>query len=267
MPLFGSGLNPALQDWSGRWVWIIGASTGIGRATASALHGRGARVIVSARQADALASFVQGHAGSLALALDVTRHEQLREAARAVQRHAQGAPALVVYCAGHYRAQQATRFDRWEMEKHLAVNYRGALNMLDVVLPMFTAARAGHISLVGSVAGYRGLPKSLAYGPTKAALNNLAESLYLDLQPLGVGVSIVNPGFVETPLTAQNEFKMPALISPEEAARQMLKGWAQGRFEMNFPRRFTVWMRLLRCLPDAWYFAAVRRMTGQGAAA
>ncbi|HEY8881715.1 MAG TPA: SDR family NAD(P)-dependent oxidoreductase [Roseateles sp.] len=255
-------LNPPLRDWTGRWAWVIGASTGIGRATAAALHRQGARVIVSARDGEALASFVQAHSGSVALPLDVTQHEQLREAARAVQRHAQGAPALVVYCAGHYRAQQATHFDRWEMERHLAVNYRGVLNLLDVVLPLLTAARAGHISLVGSVAGYRGLPQSLAYGPTKAALNNLAESLYLDLQPLGIGVSIVNPGFVETPLTAQNQFRMPALISPEEAARQMLKGWASGRFEMNFPRRFTAWMRLLRCLPDAWYFAAVRRATG-----
>lgn len=255
-------LNPPLRDWTGRWAWIIGASTGIGRATAAALHRQGARVIVSARDGEALDGFVQAYAGSVALALDVTQREQLREAAVAVQRHAQGVPALIVYCAGHYRAQQATHFDHAEMEKHLAVNYRGVLNLLDVVLPQLTAARAGHISLVGSVAGYRGLPQSLAYGPTKAALNNLAESLYLDLQSLGIGVSIVNPGFVETPLTAQNQFRMPALISPEEAARQMLRGWARGRFEMNFPRRFTAWMRLLRCLPDAWYFAAVRRATG-----
>lgn len=256
------GLNPPLRDWRGRWVWVVGASTGIGRATASALHAQGARVIVSARHADALDAFVATHPGSLALPLDVTQHEQFRQACKAVRRHAQAVPALVVYCAGHYRAQQATRFDRWEMERHLAVNYRGALNLLDVVLPLLTAAGTGHISLVGSVAGYRGLPKSLAYGPTKAALNCLAESLYLDLHPLGIGVSIVNPGFVQTPLTAQNDFRMPALISPEEAARHMLDGWARGRFEMNFPRRFTAWVRLLRCLPDAWYFAAVRRATG-----
>lgn len=262
MPMFSTGLNPPLQDWQGRWVWVIGASSGIGRATASALHRLGARVIVSARQADALNAFVQSHQGSVALPLDVTQHEQLRQAAKSVHGYAQGAPALVMYCAGHYKPQQATAFDRWEMEKHLAINYRGALNMLDVMLPILTAARAGHISLVGSVAGYRGLPKSLAYGPTKAALNNLAENLYLDLHPLGLGVSIVNPGFVETPLTAQNSFRMPALISTEEAARHILDGWARGRFEMNFPRRFTAWMRLLRWLPDPWYFAAVRRATG-----
>ena len=255
-------LNPPLHDWSGRWVWIVGASSGIGRATASALHAQGARVIVSARQADALEAFTREHEGSVAMPLDVTRPDDVHAAAQAVRKLAGGAPALVLYCAGHYKAQRATQFDRVEMERHLDVNYRGVLNLLDAVLPMLTAARAGHLSLVGSVAGYRGLPMSLAYGPTKAALNNLAENLYLDLHPLGLGVSIVNPGFVETPLTAQNHFTMPALITPDEAAQQMLKGWVQGRFEMNFPRRFTAWMRLLRCLPDAWYFAAVRRMTG-----
>ncbi len=255
-------LNPPLRDWAGRWVWIVGASSGIGRATAAALHARGARVVVSARQAAALDDFVRQHAGSVALPLDVTQPDDLRNAAHTVQRLAGGPPELVLYCAGHYQAQRATAYDAREMERHLAVNYVGVLHLLAAVLPLMTAARRGHLSLVGSVAGYRGLPMSLAYGPTKAALNNLAETLYLDLHPLGVGVSIVNPGFVETPLTAQNHFAMPALITPDEAARHMLKGWAQGRFEMNFPRRFTAWVRLLRCLPDAWYFAAVRRMTG-----
>lgn len=262
MSLLSPALNPPLRDWQGRWAWVIGASSGIGRATASALRLRGAHVVVSARQPDLLDAFVRDHPGCLALPLDVTSAEEVLAVAQRVQWHAQGAPALVVYCAGHYRAQRATEFDRAEMERHLAVNYTGALNLLDAVLPMLITARAGHLSLVGSVAGYRGLPLSLAYGPTKAALHNLAENLYLDLHPLGVGVSIVNPGFVDTPLTAQNGFRMPALISPEEAAQHMLRGWADGRFEMNFPRRFTAWMRLLRCLPDAWYFAAVRRATG-----
>lgn len=262
MPLFGSALNPAMTDWQGRWVWIVGASSGIGRATAVALHRRGARVVVSARQAAALDDFVQAHPGSVAMPLDVTDAAAVRRAAQAVQAQAGGVPALVLYCAGHYRALRATEFDLAEMQRHLAVNYGGALNLLDAVLPALLAAGHGHLSLVGSVAGYRGLPQALAYGPTKAALNSLAESLYLDLHPCGIGVSIVNPGFVDTPLTAQNAFRMPALITPEEAASHMLQGWAKGRFEMNFPRRFTRWLRLLRCLPDAWYFAAVRRATG-----
>lgn len=262
MPLFGCPLNPPLQDWSGRWVWVIGASSGIGRATAAALHSQGARVIVSARNASALDDFVKDHAGCLALPLDVSDANAVRDAALQVQDHAGHQLALALYCAGHYRAQSATVFDLAEMQRHLAVNYCGALYLLDALLPMLLSAGSGHISLVGSVAGYRGLPLSLAYGPTKAALNNLAENLYLDLHSRGLGVSVINPGFVDTPLTADNLFSMPALISAEQAAQCILEGWRDGRFEMNFPRRFTRWMRLLRCLPDAWYFAAVRRATG-----
>lgn len=262
MSWFTRTLNPPLVAWQGRWAWVIGASSGIGRATAAALHAQGASVIVSARQAAALEDFVAAHPGCVALPLDVTDAAAFRAAAQVVQARVGAMPDLVLYCAGHYRALQATAFDLDQMQQHLAVNYLGVLHLLDAVLPGLLAAGRGHLSLVGSVAGYRGLPQSLAYGPTKAALNNLAENLYLDLHSRGLGVSIVNPGFVDTPLTAQNRFRMPALIGADEAARHMLRGWAQGRFEMNFPRRFTRWVRLLRCLPDAWYFAAVRRTTG-----
>ena len=102
----------------------------------------------------------------------------------------------------------------------------------------------------------------MAYGPTKAALINLAEVLFLDLRPHGVGVSVVCPGFVDTPLTAQNQFRMPALLTPAQAANAMLRGWARGDFEMHFPKRFTVILKLLRVLPYRWYFALVHRLTG-----
>jgi short-subunit dehydrogenase len=148
------------------------------------------------------------------------------------------------------------------MLRHQQVNYVGALYVLDAVLPAMLQRGSGHLSLVGSVAGYRGLPQSLAYGPTKAALINLAETLYLDLQASGVGVSLVNPGFVETPLTAGNRFSMPALISPAQAATEILAGWARGEFEIHFPKRFTLWMKTLRVLPYALYFPAVRKFTG-----
>jgi NAD(P)-dependent dehydrogenase (short-subunit alcohol dehydrogenase family) len=139
--------------------------------------------------------------------------------------------------------------------------------VLDTVLPAMLARAseglaAGHISLVSSVAGMRGLPKSLAYGPTKAALINLAETLYLDLRPSGIGVSVINPGFVETPLTAQNDFAMPALITPAQAAQAVLGGWARGDFEIHFPKRFTHWLKFLRLLPYRVYFPLVRKMTG-----
>ena len=257
-------LNPPLRDWHGRRVWLIGASSGIGRATAAALHARGAQVIVSARSGNALDAFVAQHPGSAALVMDTAQPQQVQAAATQVL--AGGAPDLVCYCAGHYRDMRATDFDLAEMLRHEQINYNGALHVLAAVLPAMLAAaqggRPGHVSIVSSVAGYRGLPKSLAYGPTKAALINLAEALYLDLHALGMGVSVVNPGFVATPLTAGNDFTMPALISPEAAAEAIVRGWARGHFDIHFPKRFTRVMKLLRVLPYRWYFPAVHRFTG-----
>ena len=262
-------LNPCMESWAGKTAWLVGASTGIGRATASALHAAGARVIVSARGREALDRFVAEHGRSDAIALDATDRDAMRDAAaRIVSVH--GRIDLAMYCAGTYKAQRATAFDLDVTLNHVQVNYVGALYLLDAVLPVMQAqakaakpgASGGHISLVSSVAGFRGLPQSLAYGPTKAALINLAETLYLDLQPVGLGVSIINPGFVETPLTSQNQFKMPALITPEEAAREIMRGWKRGEFEIHFPKRFTFWMKALRHLGYGSYFAAVRRSTG-----
>jgi NAD(P)-dependent dehydrogenase (short-subunit alcohol dehydrogenase family) len=179
-------LNFRIADWRGRTVWLVGASTGIGRATASALHAQGAKVVVSARNADALRAFADGHAGALALPLDVTDTPALKAMASALA--ARGALDCVLYCAGHYHAMDALHMDLGDMVRHNEVNYLGALRVLDAVLPHLLAqppdertGQRGHISLIGSVAGYRGLPNSLAYGPTKAALINLAETLYLDL--------------------------------------------------------------------------------------
>lgn len=258
-------LNPPLRDWTGRVVWLVGASTGIGRAAADRLHARGARVIVSARTAATLQEFVGTHADSEAIALDATDRDAMRAAtAQIVQRH--GRIDLVLYCAGIYTPMRATAFDLDVALRHVQVNYVGALVLLDAVLPQLlkqaAAGQGGHLSLVSSVAGYRGLPQSLAYGPTKAALINLAETLYLDLHARGVGVSVVNPGFVETPLTAGNDFHMPALITPDEAAEEILRGWARGRFEIHFPKRFTLSLKALRHLSDTLYFAAIRRSTG-----
>ena len=251
-------LNPPLVDWAGKIVWIVGASSGIGQATAAALHAQGARVVVSARNAQSLAAFVDAHPGSRALALDVTERKAVQE--RATQLLAQGPLDCVVYCAGHYNAMRADALDVNDMLRHNEVNYIGALYLLEAVLPALLARGSGHISLVGSVAGYRGLPNSLAYGPTKAALINLAETLYLDLHNKGLGVSIINPGFVQTPLTAGNEFAMPALLTPEQAAQAILRGWARGAFEIHFPKRFTLWLKALRILPNRLFFQLVRRI-------
>jgi NAD(P)-dependent dehydrogenase (short-subunit alcohol dehydrogenase family) len=253
-------LNPPIAHWTGRRVWLIGASTGIGRATAELLHSKGAKVIVSARSASALDALAVQCPGLQALTLDATDETAVKTAA--TQLLAAGPLDLVMYCAGTYAAVRAQDMQPGDIAHHMQVNYLGAVYCIAAVLPAMLAAGKGHISVVSSVAGFRGLPKSLAYGPTKAALINLAETLYIDLHDVGIGVSVVNPGFVQTPLTAQNTFHMPALISPAQAAIDIVANWERGRFEIHFPKRFTRWMKLLRIVPYSLYFKLVRRFTG-----
>lgn len=254
-------LNPRIDDWRGRVCWLVGASTGIGRATAERLHALGATVVVSARGAASLDAFVRAHPGSHAEVLDATDREAMRESTRRIVA-THGRIDLAVYCAGYYKPMRATAFDLDDALRHENVNYVGALHLLDAVLPVLLRQRGGHLSLVSSVSGYRGLPKALAYGPTKAALINLAESLWFDLTDHGIGVSVVCPGYVDTPLTEQNDYKMPGLISAEEAAGHIVRGWSRGDFEMHFPKRFTLWVKMLSHAGDALYFRAVRRVTG-----
>jgi NAD(P)-dependent dehydrogenase (short-subunit alcohol dehydrogenase family) len=254
-------LNPRIDDWKGRVVWLVGASTGIGRATAERLHALGATVVVSARSAATLDAFVRSHAGSLAIALDATDRVAMRDAARQIV-DTHGRLDMAVYCAGYYKPMRATAFDLDDALRHEQVNYVGALHLLDAVLPTLLRQRSGHISLVSSVSGYRGLPNALAYGPTKAALINLAESLYFDLTDHGIGVSVVCPGYVETPLTEQNDYKMPGLISADQAALEIVDGWRRGQFEIHFPKRFTRWVKALSHVGRWLYFTTVRRVTG-----
>lgn len=253
-------LNTPITHWQGRRVWLVGASTGIGLACAQALRAAGAQVVVSARKAQGVQDWAAQDAGVQWHALDVGEPLQVQAAARAIL--AQGPLDLLVYAAGYYQAQRATAMDIEDLLQHDKVNYQGALQVIHAVLPSMLARQSGHISLLSSVAGWRGLPNGLAYGPTKAALTHLAETLYLDLQDQGIGVSVVNPGFVATPLTAQNQFTMPALISSDQAASEMLKGWAKGQFDIHFPKRFTLWLKLLRLLPYRLYFPLVRKFTG-----
>ncbi len=258
-------MNPELKDWQGRVVWLVGASSGIGRALAVALHGAGATVILSARQKPLLDDFVREHPGSEAISLDVLEAATLQQAAQQIVSD-HGRIDLALYCAGHYQPMRAQDFSLAGALRHLDVNYVGALNLLAAMLPQLLLqahrGQGGHLSLVSSVAGFRGLPRSLAYGPSKAALSHLAEALYLDLSPSKIGVSVIHPGFVATPLTAQNDFHMPALITADQAAQEILKGWAKGRFEIHFPKRFTLLLKLMSHLGHGLYFWMVRRATG-----
>ena len=253
-------LNSPMADWSGRRVWLVGASSGIGLACAQALRAAGAQVVISARHAQSVQAWAAQDPGVQWCPLDVTHGPEVQAVAKAIV--AGGPLHMVVYCAGYYKAQRATALDLNQLLQHDQVNYQGALQVLAAVLPTLLAQQQGHISLISSVAGWSGLPNGLAYGPTKAAMTHLAETLYMDLQDQGIGVSVVHPGFVATPLTAQNEFAMPALITPAKAAQEMLRGWARGQFDIHFPRRFTLWLKLLKMLPYRLYFPLVRRFTG-----
>jgi short-subunit dehydrogenase len=155
---------------------------------------------------------------------------------------------------------RADDFDLARAEKVVAVNFNGAMRLAATVLPDLKPG--GGIAFVASVAGYRGLPRSLAYGPGKAALIHFAECLWYDLVPQGIGVWIVNPGFVATRLTDRNDFDMPALLTPEQAAAELVEGFTTGRFEIHFPKRFTRVMKLIAHLPYRWSFPLIRRFTG-----
>lgn len=254
-------LNPPIKDWANQRVWIIGASTGIGKALAENLLARGARVAVSARRAQALEEAFSANANALRLPLDMTDNAQLVNAIGVIEK-AWGGLDLGIVMAGTYRGIRAWELNDAAIRDMMQTNVYGAMNASALLSKQFLKQGTGHVSIVSSVAGYRGLPKALVYGPSKAAMINFAETLYLDLSEKGIGVSVVNPGFVRTPLTAQNEFKMPHLIEPEEAAREMIAGYEQGDFEIHFPRAFTRQLKFMRHLPYSLYFKLIKRSTG-----
>lgn len=250
--------NTKISQWAGKSVWLIGASTGIGEALARDLAGLGARVLLSARSAGTLAILAAQLPDSTAIAFDFTNAQQTATAWEAVLA-AVGVPDLVIVNAGTYVAMPVKHFDAAGAWHQFAVNVGGPLVVLGHVLPAYLEAKKGHIVLVSSVAGYRGLPRALAYGASKSALTYMAETLYLELAHKGIGVSVVCPGFVQTPLTAGNNFNMPALQTPQQASAAILKGLAQGAFEIHFPKRFTLFLKVLGWLPRWAYFWLVRK--------
>jgi NAD(P)-dependent dehydrogenase (short-subunit alcohol dehydrogenase family) len=246
--------------------WITGASSGIGRELALTLARRDVVIAAGARSRAALESLT-AEAGPNAAAihivpLDVTDRDATHAAFAAASQALRGLPDLTVLNAGTYEPMAAADFAAVRFRRQVEVNLMGTVHGLDALLPAYLAARRGHIAIVSSVAGYRGLPKAAAYGATKAALINLAESLKFDLDRAGVKLQLVDPGFVKTPLTDKNDFAMPFLMPVDRAVEAMIAGLHGDRFEIIFPKAFVRRMKLLRMLPYRLYFALVRARTG-----
>nr|WP_315249659.1 SDR family NAD(P)-dependent oxidoreductase [uncultured Duganella sp.] len=252
-------LNAPIRDWAGLRVWVIGASSGIGAALAQEALQAGAHVALSARRAERLHAVADAHPQALVAAFDILDKQAWR------QRHEQicaqfGDLDLVVFCAADYRPERSWEIDADRAAHTLATNLGSVYTGLTTVLPAMLARGSGGIAIVASVAGYFGLPNASVYGPGKAALINLAELLYVDLHPRGLGVYLINPGFVQTPLTAKNDFAMPALQTPQAAARAIREGISAGRFEIHFPRRFTLALKLVQWLPYRLRFPLIARL-------
>ncbi|MFZ9345780.1 MAG: SDR family NAD(P)-dependent oxidoreductase [Burkholderiaceae bacterium] len=258
-----ASFNPPIRDWRSRTVWIVGASSGIGRALAQQLVNAGARVVVTARREPELRAITPRP--WMCLPCDIGDSASMQTALTAL-RDADAFPDVVFWVAGVYYPMDSAALDLHGVQETFRINVLSAYHAQAMLVAHWKerresrpAAQSPHWILVSSVAGYRGLPQAAAYGASKAALTYLAETSYLELQRVGIAVSVVNPGFVATRLTQKNNFRMPAMITPDEAARQTMAGLAKGSFEIHYPRRFTRWLKLLRLLPYALYFRIMRQ--------
>lgn len=234
---------------AGKTYWIVGASEGLGRALAQALDQQGARLIVSARSQDRLTLLARELRDALPLALDVSDPKSVASAAQIA-----GNVDGVIYCAGQYTPLKAQDWDVDAVEAMCAVNFLGAMRVLGHVVPRFAARNKGHIVLIGSLSGFRGLPGAIGYSASKAALMHLGENMYADLRKTNVQIQIVNPGFIKTRLTEKNDFNMPFIQTPEEAAQEVIKAMRSGRLTTSFPAPFSWLFRVGRYLPRALYY-------------
>lgn len=258
---FWRKLNPSVRDWSGRKVWIIGASSGIGAALARSLLDQGAHVALSARRQEQLEVVAQGHAHAHVVPFDVTDEHAWDGVVDQVEQLL-GPIDLVVFGAARYDPQHVWNLDMRSVRESYNLNVVCAYLAASKIAPRLIAQGHGGIAMIGSISGYTGLPRAIVYGATKAALQNLTETMYLELAPKGVSVYLISPGFVKTPMTQGNDFDMPGLMTPEQAAQAILQGIAKGRFEIRFPRGFANVLRLISQLPYRIRFALLHRATG-----
>jgi short-subunit dehydrogenase len=248
-------------------LWITGAGKGIGRAVALEYAKRGWTVAASARTGQDLDSLrdeasTRGLSGRIVPYInDVTDHDAVKQTFKQIETDL-GPLDHVILNAGTHIGNPPQSFSVAPFRTLMEINYMGAVNGLAATLPTFLDRRRGQIAVVSSVAGYRGLPNASAYGATKAALINVCESLRAQLDKSGVAISVINPGFVRTPLTDKNPFPMPFLMEPDDAAAAVFRGMDRKAFEIAFPTPFVLILKALRVLPYWLYFALVRRTTG-----
>lgn len=241
-------------------VWIIGASTGIGRALALQMAADGRTVVASARSRDKLTALADESDGDIhACPVDAGEPATLSAAIETIE-DGIGRIDCVIYAAGVWQPMAMKNFSAATIETAFRINVLGAAHVLEQMLPRMRARRAGQIALVSSVAGYRGLPLSAAYGSSKAALTHMAEALRPECDRAGIKLQVISPGFVDTPMTAVNEFPMPMMITAEAAARHIRRGLQSSAFDIHFPKAFTLQLKLLRLLPYRLYFAIARRL-------
>lgn len=234
----------------GKRYWLVGASEGLGRALAHEMSAAGVEVVVSARNQERLDELVRELSNpAQAVAVDVSDREAVEAAADAI-----GPVDGVVYLAGVYWPMKAQEWDNARAEQMAEINYLGASRVVGAVLPKMIERGAGHVVLTGSLSGFRGLPGAIGYGASKAAVMYLAESMRADLGRGPIKVQVVNPGFIKTRLTDKNDFKMPFIMEPEEAARLMFEHMQSNRFKTSFPRVFSWFFRGSQFLPDWLYY-------------
>lgn len=239
-----------MRDWQGKRYWLVGASEGLGREVAFALSRAGAEVIVSARSVDRLKDLVAELPGKAShIAVDVADRA-------AVEAAAQQAGDLdgVVYLAGVYWPMKAQEWDNEKADMMGEVNFLGASRVVGSVIKDMVAKNTGHIVLVGSLSGFRGLPGAIGYCSSKAGMMSLAESMQADLRKTPIDVQLINPGFIKTRLTDKNDFNMPFIMSPEAAAKEVFDHMNTDAFKKSFPMVFSWVFRLSQFMPDWMYY-------------
>ena len=242
-------------------IWITGGSTGIGRALAIKFASKGWNVAVSARRVELLNELSNSYENISTFPLDVTDKSKCKEVFNEIKNKFENID-ICFFSTGTWNPKKEKDIDVEQIEEVFKVNFFGTVNSIKAVEEYFRNKKSGIITIVSSIAGYRGLPNSTGYGPSKSALNNLAESLYFDFKRYNVRICLVSPGFIKTPMTDKNDFKMPFLKTPAYAADQIYNGLINKNiFEIHFPKALTVTLKLLSLLPSKIYFSLVGKMT------